>query len=364
MSLIACTINDSIPFIIGDLLISSQDDTRIPYIIPTTGVDISHLLPYNDGFIPIGMNQKIYIINKDLCVALAGKVYYMKQILRDLKDLSRVYNDKLTCDILFQFLKNYDAETTSKICVFVLLMEHLKNGEIKVWQTTHGFWGVIDTEIYGKVFASASGWKDFLLYANQKVVFTTPFPEGTINRTLISNICLIVGLLGLERTTLHTVKKLWGAGFETIYYDEDDKTFKKIDDITYIIWDAKFDEEGNINPKPSLILKYKYYGDALGITTIERNSKNYGHNFYTVHPIDYNELFDITNIPEDKSFTSHKIANAFVLETKDNIRIPITFYTHSIDFEVTFKNNQPHIFIHSDIVELIKKTAKDFFIKL
>jgi hypothetical protein len=106
MTLIATAINKkNIPFLISDLLISS--DTGIAnFQSPTNHFPINQYLPQDSTNKPESFSQKTYIINKDLCVMLAGSVYEMKNFLDDL--IKYFNHHELTRTHLFNFLNSYD----------------------------------------------------------------------------------------------------------------------------------------------------------------------------------------------------------------------------------------------------------------
>ena len=87
---------------------------------------------------------------------------------------------------------------------------------------------------------------------------TLVLKKGNIYRAIAANYGYIAKLLAVERVSLHTIKKNWGGGFETIIFDGNE--FIKLDEIAYITCYGQFDESGNIGlPFPQLIQYYKYF---------------------------------------------------------------------------------------------------------
>jgi hypothetical protein len=107
MTLIASTFSEELPFLLGDILFSSQDNI-IDFITPTQ--IHSYSIPGDNlKFKPSELSQKIYILNDNLAIALAGNKYEMKTLLCQLKSRISYFNyiSKEIIDIkkIFEVLK-------------------------------------------------------------------------------------------------------------------------------------------------------------------------------------------------------------------------------------------------------------------
>src|SRR4051812_10376499 len=105
MTLIAATTNKIYPIIIGDLMISSTVEKSVN--IPCHSFDINPYLEGIGDLKPSGFFQKIYVINPNVVVALAGSVAIMKSFLQELKIRCRYY-PKLNFKIVENIIKDME----------------------------------------------------------------------------------------------------------------------------------------------------------------------------------------------------------------------------------------------------------------
>ena len=126
----------------------------------------------------------------------------------------------------------------------MMLVEHTDENSIFVSDFNFGNWNAVESEVYNKISANGSGSKGFNEWANAPVKFISSHQKGDIWYAIQSNVSLMAKLMAIERSTLGTIKKNWGAGFELMFYNG--TTFVKFDQVCYLIFEAEFDEEGNI----------------------------------------------------------------------------------------------------------------------
>jgi len=95
MTLIATTKNFGHPFLVGDILLTSEDE-KISINLPTNTIDINKYMEFPNGA-PVGFCQKIYIIKKNVCVALAGRLNEMTLFLEELISFCSYFNENEIC---------------------------------------------------------------------------------------------------------------------------------------------------------------------------------------------------------------------------------------------------------------------------
>src|SRR5690242_15717381 len=83
MTMIACTINNGYPIVLGDILLSSPLKPEA-FTSPTLVENLMHHLPDDRAYYPAALSQKIYIIANNFCFAFAGNVASAKSFLEDL----------------------------------------------------------------------------------------------------------------------------------------------------------------------------------------------------------------------------------------------------------------------------------------
>ncbi|MFT3681233.1 MAG: hypothetical protein QM791_13235 [Ferruginibacter sp.] len=349
MTMIACNINDVAPIVIGDLLIS-QSIRPSNFKIPVLHEDVLEYLSEPTDLHPVSLDQKLYILKPNVCIAFSGTVGFFKKFLEDISIFCKA-KDIVTTKEIAVFLDDYNKDEWSEFS-FVLLVAEKEASHFWVGKFLHGQWLKGETEILGEVFSSGSGSLDFLKEVKESIKVLPINAEG-INYVLMANILMICKILGKERLTLNTIKKHWGAGFELIYFDGN--KFRKLDDITYVVNAGRFDLNGEINdvPVPLAIMNYKYHNELLVITVLKPNkgttettdtkyiiiSEDFKIEQFIVSPIDYDSSPEnMQNLP-GPSFVSNRNAMAYIIETESSHYLPVSF---NVGPELVVKYKHPH----------------------
>ncbi len=322
------------PVLLGDLLISSSN--RPPaFELPVLTDDVVQYLSSGASDHPIRLDQKIYILKENVCIAFAGDVADIKKFLIDIRIYCKAKEEITTMDMQY-FLQQHVGSDTWREISFVILVADRLTHEIGIGKFLHGQWLRADTELYGEVWATGSGAEDFLIEASVKMDFFGTYKPEDAEHAIQANLIMICRLLAQERKTLNSVKNHWGAGFEMIYYDG--RQFKKVDEITYVINYGNYTDTGDIPqvPIPAIILHYKYFEELLVISVIRAFSGNTIENDTTytiksddilkrqfvVAPFDYTGDEDFSKLGEDYSFTSNINIMSYILETEGYYYIP------------------------------------------
>ena len=346
MTLIACTVTKNIPFLIGDILFSSKAGREIMQL-PTNNFDINVYLPKNTTTKPDSLSQKIYIIRDNLCIILAGLEAEMKDLLVSFKKWCNIYfaSEVINETHIIEFFEHYDFQSSFLKSHFgIILVDRVDDNLLNTKFITNNGWGLLNTDIFDDVHACGSGQESFLSIVKELGNFKSGLNKEDLMSIIQSNISLVAKILTLEKITLHTLMDHWGAGFETVFYNND--RFEKMDKIAYIISVGDFDDEGNIGvPIPRSILYYQYHNDILFITAIEvlKSKKvnyedkiiitsilgEYDVNLHIVPSIERVDILSDSDYPADYSFNTFKISMGYcLLHNKINPFYPSYFSFH------------------------------------
>lgn len=342
--------SNAAPVLIGDLLISASIKPD-RFVVPVLTEDVLQYLSNDSEFHPIRLDQKTYILKANVCIAFSGLVFYIKQFLEDITIFCRSH-ENVNAEIINDFLTQNQNNAWQHFA-FVILVVDKEGDHYSVGRFLHGDWSVVESEIFGEVFTSGSGSIDFLKEIKQDAKFLTQFKLEEINYTLQAYIIMISKLLAGERLTLDTVRRHWGAGFEMIYFDKDH--FTKLDNITYIVNQGMFNNNGEIGqvPVPGIILHYKYHGEVLVITVIRPHQGNttaseteyiiscndFGIMQFVVTPMNYHGSEDFEHFAQNPSFSNTRIAMGYIIETPKGHYLPASFNTGP---EIQINYNHPN----------------------
>ena len=137
MTMIACTINRFAPIVIADILISQKDKPN-SFNIPVLQEDVlQYLSGINEH--PISLDQKIYILKHNVCIAFAGTVGYFKDFLEDISIFCRV-TDNITIRKIEDFLNDYATEEIWQNFSFLILVVETQNDCNLISRLHHGNW--------------------------------------------------------------------------------------------------------------------------------------------------------------------------------------------------------------------------------
>jgi hypothetical protein len=336
MTMIAFTTNNRIPVILGDILISSPQSNE-NFVIPTLGEDVVQYLSPNPDYYPIQLQQKIYILNENVCIAFSGFVKSFKKLLEDLRIYCRV-NEHIDASKIENFLNQRVGDPEWKDYSFIILLANRDEENINLGIVKHGQWIMTTNPAISPIYASGSGCEDFVREVLDPAKIVMARPDDDPENDLIRNVLMITKILSRERAQLHTINKHWGAGFEMIYYTS--RRFEKVDNIVYVINQGILNEHEKVEvPIPAIVMHYKYHGDVLVITcirTIKGTTRETDMEYiitsdqlmvgqFHVTPIDHIEDSKFAEDLKDMSFTSYINALGYIFETDTGYYIPASF---------------------------------------
>lgn len=321
MSLIAVTYNDcyeghpAIPFLIGDILFSTPD-AKPNISIPTFLDGADRHLPEDQKYFPSSLEQKLYVINDCIAIALAGSKLEMKKVLIDVIDYFR--NRESTIQNL-QDLYLSKLRPGYSECSYCILFKETDNN-LKILR--HGQWKEVLTQTFGTVIATASGDTDFIEFVSNLEV--PPFTDSNIAyEAFRRNVISLGQFFGREKLAAETLYSYWGGYFEIILLENN--KFKKYDNLTFLfkraIIDVITDEE---NVSPLFICNGCYQGDLLIVNAINCTEENRSKTFI-VPPLNFDkENIDTLSLPP-VDFESDEVCLTYLFEFSNGVEFNTTY---------------------------------------
>ncbi|MBX2899032.1 MAG: hypothetical protein KF775_05265 [Cyclobacteriaceae bacterium] len=250
MTLIALTLNHGYPVMMADLLISSSESNGIMEI-PTfvKGTD-SLLVQMNKK--PAALRQKLYVINKRLCVALGGRGDQMYTFLNRISTFLK--DDTFTYEEFHDFVLHYEKEDKDELISIILMSKVVENG-FEFTIRGIGEYQEITNDRYERAIAAGSGKEQFLDFLNQKTPFYTNITDS--DGALVLNQYLISYWLGLETVSAESLKNNWGAGFEMITFK--DGKFQKLHEYTVVLLSGRTGKGIHFQPAPINTIMAEYF---------------------------------------------------------------------------------------------------------
>ena len=265
MTMIASAINDGVPIMISDILVSQATRPSYEVALPTTMIDVLQFSSGTTRYYPSFFNQKIYLVNDRVCIAFAGEVHIIKKALEDVRMFCRIY-ENVSGDQLGIHLANIrkDGEWENFACI----AQVIEDDGILTRFYYNSKEGV--SPLAGEVVASGSGSADFISETLEQASIILRGETNPYLKALQIGGILNSKVLSREWYNLHTINNNWGGGLELVFANRD--RFEKLDNVVYIINHEEFDNKGKLAiPKTMLVLHYRYVGEMLIITALRPN---------------------------------------------------------------------------------------------
>jgi len=358
MTLIATTLTNNIPFLIGDILITSNqkgDETKLPKYLR----GIEKYFPEAELF-PVLFRQKIYVLHDRLCIGFAGDLYSIKYLLEDIRMHFSYTNPSI--ESVSAFVKLYDSDSNFDGVSFLIIF--INQEDDRVYYCRKGSWVMANSPLFGETLAIGSGQNDFLKRINDGFTINHQMESKNFYQAISLNYIALANVLGYERLSLDSIQKHWGAGFEMIFYNGN--KFSKIDDITYVIWRGKYDSSAKkVESSPFLFLNYKYFDDILLVSSFDGNEFH----MQAVLPIYKTpQDIDMNQMPSKPHFDSKKVCAIYLIEFPDGRIFSPAFFSQASDNKDDFPiirvyfDEKDHlaIMIQSDFQDALNEQFKNY----
>lgn len=380
MTLIACVIpkNAKYPILIGDVLLSAEVGSSAS--ITTHSQDILEmLLPKDQSFKPVDLSQKIYIINKNLCVAVAGYASELKSFLQDFR-IYASYSPP-TNENISKYVNDPERQALVPNSVVMILYSHNINDRSIRFSIDFLYGDKIspnerlEIEQIGTIFSEGSGKSTF----DNLINYMTDAGHQNQNfNALLNSVRVAAACIGAEKMLpSHTLKDYWGAGYEIIFYEEG---FQYLENIAYVICRGKYDEDGDIHfPKPDFIQFQRYFKGRLlsyaidifsGFADEEGESQRYyskpGEFQVTIWEIPSldNSEGSIISADLSTSFFTTSVGICYPIWTNENTYTFVNAAFHTQHTSVKFDGHALEILVHKSIIDQTRASAKKFYDEL
>ena len=243
------------PMMVGDILLSSKYYRPVDFIVPTH--DSSLGFPPEFKMVPCGLRQKLTVISDDLVVGWAGDAYPASELIKKLQEGNK--REPYTLDSLNTYLNSLGPPFWQNN---VALAGFIKEPNRFGWFGRNAEYistGIGDIGLLGK---GADRIKRYL--PRMSILPDSSDRSGHfLTEHLLTTLSLTGGLLSSEIRSGAGLDKLFGAGYELATLV--DGAFKKVDDITYLFWNAWTDGNRVQIKFPHRSLKISYLNDILVI---------------------------------------------------------------------------------------------------
>jgi len=352
MTLIAMSISEKPPILTADILITSingEVDMGLPNRpIPLTTEEVKHL-----SYRPDSLMQKLYVIQPNICLCVAGNVYDLKLILEDFRNFCRWKSDDgkqwLTSEVVQEFFSNYDQNALSEVVMGIAIAKDTEGGFIFTPDNHKPAWKGGGSDDFGAVLAAGSGAKQYLEHISWNKLVGSSHNPGDFMYAKQVNFSFITKFLCKENRTLKSLENYWGGFLETCYFNGDH--FEKDEKVAFVICDSTTDENGTMAiPIPKLFIYNQYIDNVLYLTTIQATdfeikqsedsisyiSKNFTKTLFIVEEIDIKKPTSVLTQNDNLSFVTRKIALGVDVKINSESYLPTSAYTEGEDIKVEF----------------------------
>lgn len=352
MTLIAITLSNRPPIITADILITSthgEPELKLPNRpTPLKQEEVHHL-----NFKPSELLQKLYVIQPNICMCVAGRVYEIKLILEDFRNFCRLKSNEgkrwLTFEELKDFFTSYDQDTLKEVVLGIAVATDEQRGFVFTPDLHKQYWKGESSNDFGFVITAGSGAEQFLKHINWHHLVGSSHEPGDFMYAKHVNFSFITKFLAKENKTLKSLEDYWGGFLETCYFNGE--KFEKVGKIVFVISDAVSDQNGNMTvPMPRLFIYSQYIDSVLYLTTVEATSfilseskdsieffsKTFVKTLFIVKEIDFTNLPAALQQDDDLSFISTNIALGINVKINSQVNLPVSAYTEGEDVNVEF----------------------------
>lgn len=244
-----------LPFLAGDLLLSGMS-SKTELNVPTIG-QVEQVFPNGSGFVPLELRQKVNLISDNLAIAWAGDLIAAIVVIKEIEAQGLASSPSKSQ--IEEFVKCIDSLTGNFDAFFIFL--GLDNGEY--FFCFHGVDNIAHPVVQS-LRCIGTGREEILSLLRQ--CFESPIGIAGQPNYLALGASLIMALAGASlQKEIHDGGGLldyFGGGYEVI--TRINGKLKKVDEFTYVFWNAQRDEQGEVRLQlPYKILKYEYLDNYL-----------------------------------------------------------------------------------------------------
>lgn len=260
MTLVARFSLDGVPFLVGDVLLSTPEVQKPQMIVPTIGE--TFWVKSTHGT-PIGLKQKVSIFGGNLAIGWSGPVGKAKELFEELHFTA--LKERFTYERLTEIVTSYSRDFFEDFSVTGFIVEPGITGIFSRGQgiTQFDCAGVDDIAILG---TGAYHLRDVMPQITEAETFM-PGNLDQISQAVCKCLVLSGTFLAAELGSLLSLEDLFGGAYEIVLPQADD-TLIKYDDVTYVFHAIEKLPEGPWVVTPIQASKNSYVNDYLVVQTI------------------------------------------------------------------------------------------------
>ncbi len=354
MTLIAMALSNRPPILTADILITSADgmaDMKLPNRpAPLSEAEVKHLSAK-----PHRLLQKLYVIQPNICMCVAGRVYEIKMILEDFRNFCRWKTEDgkgwLSLTQIQDFFATYSEDVLNEVVLGIAVANDEENGFVFTPDIHREKWQSGVSDDFGAVLAAGSGAVQYLEHIQWHNQVGSSHVPGDFMFAKQVNFTFITKLLSKENRTLKSLEEYWGGFLELCYFNGEG--FEKAGDVAFVISDADCDEEGTMGvPIPRLFIYSQYIENTLFLTTVKAGdfeitqdeesiqyvSRTFTKTLFAVEEIDAKKPATALQQQDDLSFFANQVALGLTVALAPDAHLPMSAYTEGMDVYVEFKD--------------------------
>ena len=271
MTIIAAFGINGCPIVFGDLLVTGPASAKGGKKVSVPAVGYVHEFFGASGWTVTGLHQKVTIISDNCVLAWAGSLIGARNAISELKTIAK--RKTLTCEDVLRFLRN-DPELARHPAGFVGILLEGKSIKQFKYQAEDFL-----SDSLGRVYLAGSGshavheFSDLMNSVNFRTKGKVNLVAHAFGRALSLGGMLLQSELG-GRESAATIMNMFGGGYEIASYYNG--RVQKLDDVSYVIWDAELMDDEIRLSLPQLIVKQKYVSDFLLIRSMRTAGNDAG----------------------------------------------------------------------------------------
>ncbi len=260
------------PAMMGDLLLSAPLVSQNFYIPTRDGQLI--FSPGADK-VPFSLRQKVVVIDDNLVIGWAGDAYPANDVITGLREKNE--STRLTRQSFAEYFNSLDDSIKNRNTSFL--------GFFKESDQLHSFHvkcNHFSTAPLGDVAVIGSGAEDVVDYVQNASILPAPPTDNVVIPAVLTMMSISGSLLSSEIQSDYSLRNLFGGGYEiaTIVGG----AFQKIEDMTYLFWNAVVTGNTVDIAYPHRSFQISYLDDVL-LIRVDSMTKNGGVTIYPVTPI-------------------------------------------------------------------------------
>lgn len=291
MTVIAAFNVQGCPILFGDLLLTAETGPNDRVVaVPALG-DVRDFFE-GSGWTVAGLAQKVVLISPSCVVAWAGSWIAAKLLISQLREMAREI--VLTADSILSFLQQHPDLEQHPISLL---------GYVREDRGIKPFWYHANELFNGGELGvvSAAGTGAHVLREFAEVMARFPFAakgQVGVGEVAVSTALSLAGFL--LRAEVHggdaapTLRCMFGGGYEIASYLNGE--FRKVGDLTFVVWEAQVDDGGVKISPPQLLLKQQYLHDVLLLRSAHVKGSS-GH--LEIFDEQYHALLPMYEVPQE-----------------------------------------------------------------